>query len=347
LISISLLKGGQYDIDDEASTIAKPTPYIMHNKLRLAYKQRRSERDRPEPPGTDFSKNGFNTGVQDVLHIDIKVKSEHTLCGKQYDGEMQIFHLHKVTRTLEAMSILIEVDNTEGKNPHMQKLIDYFQKKFDRDQDMCKNKQVVARKLFDVSRMNGADSEQIKSKLRGLNTKDSGSNEPVMSKPPPQFKVEEETDVSHGIVDRFLNLLQRRTGPDWRWDPFEPWFIMRTIHFWAYSGSITEPPCFEDVNWRILDVPMKITYGQLIQLKKLMFDHVDPDTCRKTSTHYDESNARPVQPYRGGRNYRCRRSDYVSDKEREASGLRRGFNLEKFWCGVDLLPWVEGEFPNV
>lgn len=33
-------QAGEYDLDDEPSTIAKPTPYIMHNKLRLAYRQR-------------------------------------------------------------------------------------------------------------------------------------------------------------------------------------------------------------------------------------------------------------------------------------------------------------------
>ena len=92
---------------------------------------------------------------------------------------------------------------------------------------------------------------------------------------------------------------------------------------------------------------MKISPGQLLQLKTLMFDHVDPDTCRKTSTHYQESNARPVQPYLGGSRYRCRRSDYVSDKERIASGRRRGFADPEDWRGVDLYPYIEPEFPNV
>lgn len=311
----------------------------MHNKLRLSYKQRRSEWDRPEPPGTDFAKNGFNTGVQDVIHIDIKVKSEHTLCGKQYDGEMQIFHLHGVERNLEATGILIEVDNTEGRNPHMQKLIDFFKKKFDTDRRLCKNRKLLAKKVFDMSRRE--DRDGVSSQLRGLKTED--SEEAEMTKP--SDIVQDNSTL--GIANRFLNLLQRRTARDWVWDPYEPWYILRTIHFWAYSGSITEPPCFEGVNWRIMDVPIKITYGQLIQLQKLMFDHVDPDTCMKTSTHYEESNARPVQPYRGGRNYRCRRRDYVSDRERKASGLRKGFNQEKFWCGVHLLPWVEPEFPDV
>jgi hypothetical protein len=276
----------------------------------------------------------FQSGTHDVIHIDIKVKSEHTLCGKQYDGEMQIFHLHNTERNLEAMAILIEVDNTEGKNLHFQELIDFFQKKFDSDKRMCKNRQLLARKVFNKKRQGGSF------KLRG---KQQGDDEHVMTKPADLVH----DDTFRSIANRFLDLLQRRTMGEFAWNPFEPWFILRTVHFWAYSGSITEPPCFEGVNWRIMDVPIKITAGQLIQLQKLMFDHVDPDTCSTTSTHYEESNARPTQPYRGGRQYRCRRTDYVSDKERQASGLRKGFNQEKFWCGVKLLPWVEGEFPNV
>ncbi|EED93132.1 alpha carbonic anhydrase of nostoc-like protein, partial [Thalassiosira pseudonana CCMP1335] len=131
--------------------------------------------------------------------------SEHRLCGKQYDAEMQLFHLHN-EGNLEALAILIDADDGTSENPHFQKLLDFFQKKFNADKSMSR---------------------------------------------------------------------------DWVWDPLEPGYILRSIHFWAYSGSTTEPPCFEGVNWRIIDVPMKISPGQYQQLQRLMFDH---------------SNARPVQP---------------------------------------------------
>ena len=36
-----------------------------------------------------------------------------------------------------------------------------------------------------------------------------------------------------------------------------------------------------------------------VKLQKLMFDHVDPITCQRTSTHFQESNARPVQSTSG------------------------------------------------
>jgi len=130
------------------------------------------------------------------------------------------------------------------------------------------------------------------------------------------------------------------------WDPLEPWYMLNSIHFWAYEGSITEPPCFQDIHWRVIDVPMKISMKQYFQLKRLMFDHVDPDTCKKTSTHYEESNARPVQAWTEGNVYRCKRSDYMSDMERKEAGSNHGFREEDMWMGVDNLPFITPEFPE-
>ncbi|KAL3770262.1 hypothetical protein ACHAW5_002667 [Stephanodiscus triporus] len=83
----------------------------------------------------------------------------------------------------------------------------------------------------------------------------------------------------------------------------------------TYDGSITEPPCSQGVYWCVIDVPMQISMKQYIQLKTLMFNQIDPDMCRKTSTHFKESNTRPVQSWTEWGMYRCHRSDYMSDME--------------------------------
>lgn len=300
-------------------SLYRPTPMIMHNKLRLQYPERRSEEEKPEPPGTDFANNVFNSGVQDLVYIDIHVKSEHRLCGKQYDGEMQLFHVHHQEGNLEALSILIEAGgDVPGEmgyddNPHFQVLLDYFQMKFDEDTGLCQRRRRMAEGHKDVV-------ESSPSLIRRL------------------YRI---------VQDKYKSITyQRRLAKLDKWDPMLPWFIYRSVHFWGYSGSITEPPCFQGVNWRVLDVPMRISMRQLFQLKRIMFDHVDPDTCLKTSTHYEESNARPVQEWTEGGVYRCRRSDYASDMERLASGRRKGFVDESKWWGVDNYPYVSPEFPE-
>lgn len=339
----------------------------MHNKLRLSYPQRSSEWDMPEPPGIDFAHNVYRSGIQDLVNIDIKVKSEHRLCGKQYDAEMQLFHVHKEERDLEALSILIEAGgDVEGElgredNPHFQLLLDFFQRKFDWDARLCAQRRrrgARARALFESSRGkdDGVDEKTRRAATNNLRAGSSSStvvNDEDRDEGSADYYREREapSQLGHVLHRRILQKLRsfvprRRDAELDRWDPLEPFYMYNSIHFWGYSGSITEPPCFQAVHWRVIDVPMRISIKQHIQLKALMFDHVDPDTCAKTSTHFEESNARPVQPWTEGSVYRCRRRDYMSDMEREISGSSHGFKEEELWMGVDNLPYVTPEFPD-
>ncbi len=54
--------------------------------------------------------------------------------------------------------------------------------------------------------------------------------------------------------------------------------------YFAYTGSLTTPPCTEDVKWHVMQTPMVISYAQLAAFKKLY-----------------KMNARPVQPLNGRR----------------------------------------------
>ncbi|KAL3776324.1 hypothetical protein ACHAW5_009067 [Stephanodiscus triporus] len=359
-------RAGQYGLR-EPESLYRPTPMIMHNKLRLSYPERRSENEMPEPPGIDFANNVFNSGVQDLVNIDIKVRSEHRLCGKQYDGEMQLFHVHHETGNLEALSILIEaggdVVGEMGRedNPHFQVLLDFFQRKFDEDAGLCLRRQRRARALFFDRGGGGGRGGAEEMNARSAAVPRAGSSSFAIDDDDNRNNGDQEEEAAdrrenapslvkflyRKIRDRFESLVARRLEEKLdRWNPMEPWYNYRSVHFWGYSGSITEPPCFQGVNWRVLDVPMRISMRQYIQLKTLMFDHVDPDTCQRTSTHFEESNARPVQPWTEGGVYRCRRSDYTSDMERAASGRRKGFVLEEKWWGVDNFPYVYPEFPE-
>lgn len=52
--------------------------------------------------------------------------------------------------------------------------------------------------------------------------------------------------------------------------------------YWAFEGSLTTPPCSEEVQWHVLKEPMEISKDQLDAFKKLY-----------------PMNARPVQPLNG------------------------------------------------
>lgn len=54
--------------------------------------------------------------------------------------------------------------------------------------------------------------------------------------------------------------------------------------YYGYTGSLTTPPCSEDVKWHVMKKPIEISYAQLAAFKKLY-----------------KMNARPIQPLNGRR----------------------------------------------
>ena len=133
--SVSVAQRGEYGLVFRNETITHPTPLIMHNKLRLSYKERFSEFETPVPPGANFAQNGLNSGVQDLVYLDLKVRSEHRLCGKQYDAEMQLYYLHNYGN-MEATAVLTDAVGSKH-NAHFQVLVEFFQRKFDGDRAAC------------------------------------------------------------------------------------------------------------------------------------------------------------------------------------------------------------------
>ena len=69
---------------------------------------------------------------------------------------------------------------------------------------------------------------------------------------------------------------------------------------------------------------MTVSRRQMFQMRKLLFHHRDPwRGCRRTSTHYDGSVARPLQPYNGRLVHRCMCRDFLGDREGKKLGLQR------------------------
>lgn len=65
-------------------------------------------------------------------------------------------------------------------------------------------------------------------------------------------------------------------------------------------------------SWWIADKPMKISLDQLDQMKLILFTNVNK-FCKKTSIHYDQSVARPIQPTNKRKVYRCTEDDFGPD----------------------------------
>ena len=287
-------KSGDYKMNEEL--IDKQ---ILSNKLRLVMTPRTGEE--PDPPQIDFSSNG--RGIMDMTNIDFKIPSEHTVCGKRFDAEMQYFTYHPARERFVAVSFFLD-GSTDGnvKNEHLQEVIDAFKVVYREDDRECEKRGVVPTNSFAGGFASGNNNQ------RNL-----------------LFEGEENGEEYHRISEPLhtnstASSHQSHRRLALKWHPFHP-DIQKTVHFWGYSGSLTDPPCTKDiVDWKIMDVPTPISSLQLAQLKHILFTHVNPNNgCRRTSVHNAQgSNARPTQ--NALKYYKCTRDDYVSDEERAVCG---------------------------
>lgn len=263
---------------------------IEGNKLRLIYGRRPCQNyllpecAEPNPPSSDFPNNWG--GYSDIMHVDWKVPSEHTIYGERFDGEMQIFHIHPIRRLTPAVSVMMQASSS-AYNFQLQAILDEFQAIYDDHGALCAQKTRRERRL--VSMMHR-----------------------ILGRPGVERNFHD--------YETWADFSTTRDNPNARklqssiWHPYHA-ELVPSIYFFGYNGSITEPPCGQWVAWRVIDTPMKLHVRQLEQLKRLIFTHVSAD-CEKTGVQYDESVARPIQDsFRRGV-FRCTSDDFPADSDR-------------------------------
>lgn len=221
---------------------------------------------------------------------DIKIPSEHSICGKHYPGEYSIYMVHPVRRQTIVLSILLNLHEEDKNNDHLQKAIDEWQKVYNENEERCQNRD--SRHLVEEN-ITIASAQEV-----GFNRTKGNRG------------LKDETPFGQG-----------------GWDPFHP-SLERTIYFWGYWGSLTEPPCSSFVAWRVLTEPAYISKSQLEQMKNILFTNRNED-CVYTSVNHRQSVARPIQPNRGRLLHKCSINDYVSDSEKKAMRIKTG---NPDWC---------------
>jgi carbonic anhydrase len=95
------------------------------------------------------------------------------------------------------------------------------------------------------------------------------------------FKLGKENATLKPVFDN----LPKKKGLTFELKEFNPAdLIPADPTYFAYTGSLTTPPCTEDVKWQVMRTPIEVSYAQLAAFKKLY-----------------KMNARPVQPLNGRR----------------------------------------------
>jgi len=298
------IRPGQFRLDD-----ARIRKEILPSQLRLTYPDPEFEADGKtlaadsKLPTADFP-HGWG-GNMEALRVDVKIPSEHWLNGKEYAAEYQLYHLHHKKKRAPVISIMMDLHPLDKPNEHFQLALDQWQAVWQKDYLECelrerKQRRTTATLMESVRRWISPQSKQ--EELR---------QSTILDEP-----AEELEKLRRNL--RAARKMQEAT--DFAWDPYKKDEIMRSIHFFAYSGSLTEPPCTEFVDWRILDTPMLISRRQLFQMRTLLFQHKSVETgCRPNSNHFMGSVARrPLQPLKRRKVYRCTCRDFISDEDRDA-----------------------------
>ena len=201
---------------------------------------------------------------------------------------------HPIRRQTIVMSILLAFHDNDKKNNHLQKAIDEWQKVYDRNKMRC-NGSSTTRNLRHSDELQDSYHDP---KVFNATSKGARRN------------LKDETPFGRG-----------------GWNPFHP-SLERTIYFWGYWGSLTEPPCSTFVSWRVLTEPAYISKSQWEQMKNILFSNQNKQ-CEYTSVNNKQSVARPIQPFRGRLLHKCTVNDYVSDREKEAMRKETG---NPNWC---------------
>ena len=146
-------KSGTVTIDDEYNVQFE----ILPNKLRINYRwdsepMRNVDPDADQPyeiPSADIPK-GWGIHLP-VVHIDIKVPSEHTINGKRYAAEYQIFLIQNKDsqRGAPAVSVLFDFHPDDRRNQALQDVLDRFQNVWDRDYEECNERRLKGRELLE------------------------------------------------------------------------------------------------------------------------------------------------------------------------------------------------------
>ena len=286
-----------------------------------------------------------------VTHVDIKIPSEHWMEGKQYVAEYQINLIQNKDsqRGAPVIAVLFDIHPNNTANFRIQQLLDHFQAQNDADAAECEAKRRKERKL-DAKLLRGS----------GLIQDDQST---VLDEPPEVEAAFEEdyrrktqetpkyrkfdvwdrkvrnfncTFAREKIFERiyvhitmFHVLIFYLLFLHWQKD------IMVSDWFFGYEGSLTEPPCTEFLEWRIIDKPALISQQQLVQMKRILFNHVDKD-CDRTSVHSEEYGvARPLQSYSGRLVHRCMCRDFLGDETRKAYGANRCAWVDRDKFGFD------------
>jgi len=101
-------------------------------------------------------------------------------------------------------------------------------------------------------------------------------------------------------------LSERRRRRRLKIDIHKPW---NEEYYYGYKGSITVPPCTNNVFWYVADKPITMSKKQLKAIKTLLASYRNENCELDSYANSKGEVARPIQNNRGSM-FKCDKGDY-------------------------------------
>lgn len=214
--------------------------------------------------------------VYEATEIKIKLGAEHIIDGYANSFEMQIFHKEETSETQAVLAFLMELtpldwtignpDYDQGQHPLIENLLDGWRAQFWETEDYCKGNS------------DGTGEYTIDSVLK--------SKQKLLLCPAPG-KLEE------------IHLPRGNPQPTGLFPNVYDGFV-ESFGTFTYEGSLTSPPCTENVFWNLSDQFMYISFNQANELTAMTTCYIEKSTCEHASTASEFGRtSRPPQDLNG------------------------------------------------
>jgi len=247
--------------------------------------------------------NIFDDNV--LLYMELHARSEHWLEGKQYDAELQMVHVSEADRgvyrdQLTTVSLMLQAD-ADKDDVEFQWMLNQWQAVADSEAQACASSQRLLRRRM------GETLPKMATRNANMNADTDAdaiiNNDSNMNEDRKAREVME-TARQQSTKQRDLQFTAspcrsdengrgcEPLGPRRRMFPYSLW---TSIWYYFYYGSMTSPPCSDNVTYYIMDKPRRISRRQYRQLTHLLKQSRNDDCEQDTIVSPTGDNFRPVR----------------------------------------------------